>query len=526
MSTNFSTSSGSRAITLGIAIIGSIFFAVLAGNMVASGQYRNLLLIATGAVAVTVSLLLGKRYWILIPFTFSATGSAGALPLPFNYAELGVLAAFSLFIMHVAFKKMDGSFGKPKAVDMLLALNIAYLLSVFVRNPVGVRAMQTELVGGRPYFSLLLAFLGYIVLATSRLPSKNAKYFTLLCTFFAVLPGLLVATSDFIPGISRVVYPFYSSVNIETFRTGPTTIAAESERITSLTQISKPVIQALCAYFPPATLVNPLYPGRFAIFAACLVMVGLSGFRNHILSTGAMLSISGLLRRQLAGLVFIGVTAVFAIFVTAVLHQAGVKIPFAVQRSLSFLPLEWDSGAVADAQGTVEWRQDMWKAAWNSPTYMRNKIFGDGFGFTQREMMIMSDIELGYGRLLDSEDSFEGHLIRGSFHNGPLSAIKFVGFVGLFFFTVLMIAVAAYSIKVVKRAEGTPYYVMSLFFALPVIYQAFEFYFIFGAYQNAMILTTFTLGMLKLIDSSMAASRLENTEAETTIPLPSPRRVT
>jgi len=495
-----------RDLTLGCVGVIGLIFAIVAGDMVANGNFRPLIAIGAFTIAAIVAFSTGTNYWVLIPFTVAATGSVGALPLPFSYAELGVLAAFFLFVMHYVFKKPASAFGRPKAVDFFVAVNIAYLVSVFLRNPVGVKVLQSELVGGRPYIGILLAFVGYFILSLSRLPLKNVKIFTLALVFFAILPGSLVVLSDFFPGSSKFLYPLYSAVSIEVFRTNPTDPATQSQRITSLIQISKPIIQALCAYYPPATLINPMYPGRLAIFIVCLLLTGLSGFRNHILTIAAYLSISSLLRRQNAGLIVVCVAAIFAVVVAASLQQSGFKLPFAVQRSLSFLPLDWDDRAVADAEGTVEWRVDMWKAAWESPIYMRNKVLGDGFGFTRLEMMIMSDMELGIGGILGTQDTFEGHLIRGSFHNGPLSAIKFVGFVGLLLFTLYMLALALYAIRVVQKAEGTPYYVLALFIALPVIYLPVEYYFIFGAYPNALTLALFSTGMLKLIESSISAS--------------------
>lgn len=498
-----------------VTIVG-ILLAFVAGRMVAQGDYSKLALVAGAAVAFTVATLLGKRYWVLIPFTFGATGAAGAIPIPFNYSEMGIMAAFGLFLLHVALKKVDHSYGKFGWVDALLWLNIVYLITVYVRYPVGVRAFATELVGGRPYFALTLSLFGYIVLCHSRLLSKEVKRFTLAFVILLALPGVLVVTSEFVPGISKVVYPFYSGVSIEAFRVDGSTanMGNESERITSLTQVSKPIVQALCAYFSPATLVNPLYLGRFFMFVACLAMIGLSGFRNHIVLTGAFMTISAILRKQYASLVFLGMAGILGVITVAGLHLAGVQIAAPIQRSLSFIPLGWDDSVVADADSSKEWRVDMWTAAWNSPNYMRNKVLGDGFGFTFQEMMIMSDAELGIAKILGSEDTFEGHLLRGSYHNGPLSAIKFVGFVGLFLQLAFMYALFKYTLRVLKKSEGTNFYVLTMFLALPILYLPFEFIFIFGAYQNAMSLMLFSTGMLKMLDSSMEA---ENDHSEVTI---------
>jgi hypothetical protein len=62
-----------------------------AGRAVATGDFRNILLIFAASVAVAIGLALGKNYWMLIPATFFAGGSIGVLPLPFSYQEIGTI---------------------------------------------------------------------------------------------------------------------------------------------------------------------------------------------------------------------------------------------------------------------------------------------------------------------------------------------------------------------------------------------------------------------------------------------------
>ncbi|MEI8310567.1 MAG: hypothetical protein WCH98_07420 [Verrucomicrobiota bacterium] len=492
----------SRSITLiGVTLLG-LFAAVLAGRAVASGDFKVLMMGGAAAVAMMIGLGMGKNYWLLIPITFFADGSIGAMPLPFSYKELGIIGAFGLYLFHVSFKKQH--FGKAtNSVDVLIWINVAYLASVFIRNPTGILTLQTELVGGRPYISILLTSLAYIVLSQVRVGEKMARLMPFILTCAMIIPSTLYILTEFFPQTAKVIYPFYSGVNIEDFNLGAIASADQSEtRITSLASVGRPIILALCAFFPPITLINPMYFGRFAFMAVGLVLSALSGFRNLIIAIAAYITIGSAVRRRYLDVMILGLFAVIGIAFLSSMHVAGAPIPFAVQRALSFIPIEWDAAAIRSGKGTEEWRYDMWKDAWTRPGHMRSKMFGDGFGYTLKEMMIMSDELLGIGGFMNST-GYEGHLIRGSYHSGPLSTVKRVGFVGGTMLLALMIAAFRLCLTMIERTRNTPFFTWTLFIAIPILYLPFEFIIVFGDYNSAMVTLLFSAGMIKIIENSL-----------------------
>ncbi len=55
-----------------------------------------------------------------------------------------------------------------------------------------------------------------------------------------------------------------------------------------------------------------------------------------------------------------------------------INLPFAAQRTLSFLPGKWDYAAKSEAQGSTEWRVEMWKAMLTGNKYIENKWLAMG----------------------------------------------------------------------------------------------------------------------------------------------------
>jgi hypothetical protein len=48
-------------------------------------------------------------------------------------------------------------------LDHLIYINLAYFVTVYVRNPAVVWFMQTTIIGGRVYFKIILLFCAYII---------------------------------------------------------------------------------------------------------------------------------------------------------------------------------------------------------------------------------------------------------------------------------------------------------------------------------------------------------------------------
>ena len=94
-------------------------------------------------------------------------------------------------------------------------------------------------------------------------------------------------------------------------------------------------------------------------------------------------------------------------------------------------------------------------------------------------------------------------IIRGSLHNGPLSSIRYGGFVGLILLTALMIVTAIYAMKIVRASVGTVYSPIAFFAAIPLIYEPFAFLAIWGAYDGAVAQYFLGLGMLNLVNRSL-----------------------
>ncbi|MEI8283807.1 MAG: hypothetical protein WCG52_02345 [bacterium] len=500
----------SRALTMiGMVLLGCLG-AILAGRMVAQGSFKPLILGGTAFIAMVSLLGVGKSYWMLIPLSSTLTGSLAFLPLPFSVAELGILAAFGMFLVYTAFKRTKFT-SSLDWLDFFLAINVAYIAFTYLKNPVGLNFMGSDVVGGRPYFSILIALLGYIVMRQADAPSKVLFWLPALIIFPNLIVGILNIVVQLVPGVGRLVFPIYTGISIEDVvavqQSGPT----DEGRLFSLGSLGITIIQALCSYFPPATFFHPSRFLGLGALALAYLLIGLSGFRSAIMASTAYVLISTVLRRRFKDLYILGFVGVVLALVLAGLNAGGVSLPFSIQRAFSFLPLGWSERVVQVAESSTDWRVKMWKEALTSNRIIADKIYGDGFGFSRADMNAWTtQLMTGSSGIIGASDE-ELFMIRGAFHSGPVSSIKYVGYIGLVLVFLLQTYFARHSWKLYRKVEGTKLAPMGIFVASWGVYTLFEFYFIFGAYNNYIVDVFLYAGFVKLTERSYSAMKSEKT---------------
>ena len=495
-----------------------MLFAVFVGKLSGGGNMPRIFMVFGAIAAVTLLIAQNKNVWILIPACWFLIGRVQILPIPFSVRDLTVMLVFGMTLIIVAFKLVRS---KPEYgwLDLLLVLNVGYLTTCFVRNPVGLDAFNSDLVGGKPYFDVFIGALAYWVLARMRVTPGAAKTLPILTVITSGSTAVLGLVTWFFPGTAPVLSSFYSDVSLGRYEEDPTSApqgnSAEPERMMGFRDVGKYGSIAICSYFHPLTLLIPAYPFRMLGLAILGIALLLSGFRSYVMYAGAMFLMGTMFRTGLRGLVGPVLAAVFAVIILVAAQGRVYHLPLSVQRSLSFLPGNWDSAAKMSGEGSSEWRFQMWKTVLTSDQFIRNKFLGDGFGFTRRELQFIS--VRNYGIRTD-EMTREIAMIAGDYHSGPISSIKFVGVPGLILIYLLMIAMARKAVVQIKRARNTPYFTFALFVGMPIIFEPFFFTFIFGGYNAALPTALFSVGMLKLTECSLN-DYLAKTEA------PSPEQV-
>lgn len=481
--------------------------AVVLGVYIGGSEIAKLVLIF-GAVAI-LAVIAGMRQhiWLLVPMCWGLTGSVYVLPLPFTVRDLIVMLVVAMTFALLALRKFRFQ-NRWGLLDFILFLNLAQIVIVFTFHPVGLRSLSSETVGARPYFNIAIATLAYLILSNQVISAKLSRSLPVLMFIPEAFTSLVSLAVRMKPSLGYILGPFYTGF----LSPGLNNPNAPMQRVAIGS--GNTLVTLLCSYFRPLTLLSPFRPVRLLLFVSAIILVLLSGFRSQLISAVAIFLIASYFRGGLGDLmtVLMGmVAAALALILINSIHP----LPLPMQRTVSFLPGNWNSLAAADARGSTEWRLEMWREVPKSTKYIRDRVMGDGFGFNKAELQAMYRELYSTGQV-----SQEDFMIIGAFHNGPLSTIRFVGAVGLLLYYLLLIYLAMVAWRLIRAAERTDFYRLALFVGLALIWEPFNYTFIFGSYDASLPNSIFGVGMLKMIGNSL---RYKPSETKSTaIPAPSP----
>lgn len=479
----------------------ALLFAIVVGQNVAENNYSRLGMYLGVALLAVGALGLKQNAWLLIPICSGFSGSIGGGRLPASIAELSVAFCFGLFVLFKALKVIP-KFPRLNWCDKLLICNLLYLATVFARNPVGVDFIRSNLIGGRPYFAILLACCGFWVLQHVTIKPPLAKILPLLMCFGSVVHAITGLVGYIAPSVGYRLATLYSGFMPEGVADPSKPVDTGSvERHIYLAEAALATGKATISYSSIFKLIFFQNILTSVCFFASLIAILLSGFRSGMIGLAFTIVVATYIRGGIHQVIPLFAAAFAGIIMIIVVHTAGLQVPLAAQRALSFIPISWDSRASLDAKGSIDWRLDMWRLALTSDRYIKNKVLGDGFGFDPAELRAQNTLT---AFRMDTTHGLQDYfMITGDYHSGPVSTIRFVGYLGLLLFTALLILNAKYAWKIINMSKNTAYFPMALFFGIAAIYHPVCFWFIFGSFGGDFIQAIFTLGMLNMIDRSL-----------------------
>jgi hypothetical protein len=433
---------------------------------------------------------LQRRVWVLILLGWSFTGSTVMLQLPLSIRDMAVLVTAFAYLVNRAISQENPVYRKC-ALDTIILCNAVYLLWTFVLHPVGLHSLGAEVVGARPYFTICLALVGYFVIW--RLPKslKTISHIPLYLLAGWTATTTLSALSYLAPSLpSRVPY-LYAALNVDAYFSNAAMLRetgmGEMSRYKDLGPFGLILLTTLFSYFSFAKLINPLRPWIYASFVGGFCIL-LAGFRNLLVATSAMFGLSIWLRQGwLSFLAAAIIGGALLLFVGAGQGQF-YDLPLSAQRTLSFLPGQWDRIVVRDAEMSTEGRIKWWQDAIKY-SLIKDWWFGDGFGAVATEI---SAAQISGGASAMAE-------VTGSYHSGPLTTIRYVGVVGLLLFYLLAITAAVYACRCVQKCKGTVLQPVTIFLAIQLVWFPINFTFIFGAYNVDMPQLIFLVALVRLV---------------------------
>lgn len=325
-------------------------------------------------------------------------------------------------------------------------------------------------------------------------------------------------------GLAAVLGNFYTGFAQDTRLTAAeiSGVPGDESRDVRQVALSAPGIalgQILAAYCRPLTFVMPfpLYILRKLGLVLCIGVIFASGFRSVLFAVILGFLVSSYFQRGWSDVLRLASVGVCALGLLGLIQGTIIDLPLPAQRALSFLPGHWDSSARQDAADSTQWRVEMWKDAIFTDKYIDNKLFGDGFGVSASQMHRVMMLQALPG--LTREQGQANAAVVSNFHSGPVSAIKFVGYVGLILYLALLTQTAKLSVRLIRRALHTPFQALALYICIPAFIGPIFYVFIYGNYGEDLPTTIFAIGMMRMLGNSLDNWEVSESSKEQVSPM-------
>ncbi len=493
-----------RLLRIIITLVLGLGFAIYLGVAVALDQVEAVSWVL-GIGVFVILLALGRHIWALIPLALCLDGALNFLPGAPSVWYVATPLATCFLLLRFLSRTKDFTW-RWTWMDTMVFLNLLLLIQAYMRNPTGLAILGGggggARIGGKTYVDFYLVTIGYFVLGSVRSEWKYVRVVLYCMIGLQLFDGLLGAATGFSGSLAALVSKVYGNVDYTSAIAGLEGGITQgytydiNTRFITLTQIGL-VLGTICfTLWRPISCLNPTRPFRGVLLILTLVATLMSGFRSN-LTRIVFLFIAGCVARRRPFDLAIAGGCAFLLLCTVMLSGIGMELPFAAQRALSFLPVGVSEDAKKQAQESSEWRFEMWRLALSSDRYIRNKIFGDGFGFTAAELKVANDPTIN----LSGQAQMEYYMSKGSYHGFHVECIRFVGAVGLIIATVILFVFGAKAWQLIRYFDGRQGWPALLYVCVPYLMQPAYYWLVFGSYKGNFMTYVLGGGLLKLLDN-------------------------
>ena len=386
----------------------------------------------------------------------------------------------------------------PSVAWPLLFLTAVVLITAHLTGGLfAIRSFGGDTYGAKRYFTILAAVMGYFAIISRRIPPQRAGLYVFL--FFLGTATMAIAS---LPGVINPAFNFlfmFFPVESMDRLTDPNSVVGPMgppERVFGVANLGLAVYCLMLARYGMRGLLDLRNPWRLGVFCLAVGVSMFAGFRSTFilfLMTFVLLFYLERLHRTwlLVPVIFVLLTG------GGLLVLVASRLPFAVQRSLAFLPIPLDPVAKMDAQNSTGWRWQMWMDV--VPEIPRYLILGKGYSFNANDQ----------ARLTRSGGTMESFELVGDYHNGPLSVILPFGIFGSIAFVWFLFAAGRVIYQNYKFGDPAFHNINIFLFAYFVV-KAIFFFTIFGSLHSDLPLFLGLLGLSISLNGGVAKPGVES----------------
>jgi hypothetical protein len=372
----------------------------------------------------------------------------------------------------------------PSLANSLLFLAAVVLITAWATGGIGLRSFGSARYGGRNYALVLMAVVGFFAFSSVRIPPEKAGLYVGM--YF--LAGLTSIIPNIIYTLGPKFYPLFSifpvGMAVDQAR-GDYALGPGIFRIGAFGLVGPSLYCYALARYGIRGALDFTKPWRLLVLVIGAGCCAASGFRSSmihfVVTFSALFYFEGLHKTRLLPLI-LG----FTLLGTAILLPNANKLPWVVQRAISFLPAKIDPVARESAEASTAWRLEIWKQA--VPQIPKYLLVGKGYSMDPNALYLAGQS----ARQLISDH--EAILLNGDYHNGPLSVIIPLGIFGTIGFIWFLAAAGRFLYQNYRYGDSRLKCINTFFLAL-FIERVVFFFTVFGSFYSDLWSFTGLIGL-------------------------------
>lgn len=463
----------------------AILLAIIGGIMSADEASFSIVL-AISPFALAIPFLMKEKVWYLWIWLPAFLTFVGTFNLYIPLFAYGITLPF--YLWNTMLRKTSLTWNSIKLLDFFVFSLFIYVIYSFISHPFGIGVnILNDYISGKGYVTFLEACVAYLCLSSLKTDSNELGK-VLQRALILLFLGYCILT------VRSLLFPNAPDIDMEAGNEDM------EKRMNFYLTLSLFILDVLIIKYSFTDFLKR----PWILFLAFLASIGilLSGNRSSLTEPVAFFFlISFLYKRWLMGIVvpLVSISFLFILSIGGYLHD----LPYGVQRTLYIIPaLNISPSIIADTEDSNEWRVRMWKFALDDKTlFIQDKVWGDGF--SRSIYHLKADIyekayHLKSTARKEEGGGQEGYMFLDGWHNGPISTINSLGYIGLTLYVIITIIGFIYAWLVCRIYAFHKYRTGILYLSISYIYAAVFFLGIAGT-PATIPFQIISLGIIKVL---------------------------
>jgi hypothetical protein len=347
--------------------------------------------------------------------------------IPFRLATYDLCGIALVLYYIVAYTALQRKIMKTGPLVFFIPILIFLSIVVYHEHDFGLRAFGGGREGAKGALFMELSSIAYLCGVSVNTP--RASFFAripLICIFLSIVSSIPYTISTYFPSLSPYLALLTSNINATAL--GDAAENGEVVRNSGIAGVGAIVMVYLLSYYPLHTWFRPQRFWMIIVGLACTWSVVMGGFRGALFTFAVTVLIGASCHYRWRSLILLPPMVFAVFFVMAVQDSHIVRLPPSAQRTLDFLPGDWDPEVVATTESSNDFR-DKIKAVYIREELRKSPFFGNGFSYDSDEFAKMNYLALTQ-ETPDGYYSTKIFVTGKMFHIGWISLYDSVGLVG------------------------------------------------------------------------------------------------